>query len=246
MLVHGFSEHMWYYQPMAKNLSEKGIAVHMMDLPGHGMAEGIRGHIDKFDEYLDNINLLMIENPHFLKTKPVFLLGHSLGGLIAAQYCLQRKHKFSGLMLTSPLTGLSPLSSLPLFALMRFLAKKHRNEPFPKTNGVKSLSRNPEQWLVYRSDPCRGRMVSPNLYLIMVSMAKKLQLFAPSLKLPLLMFISEKDRVVSPTAGQRFFENVGSRDKSLVVFAEAMHELFQEVESEQVLESIFTWIKDRV
>ncbi len=246
VLVHGFSEHMWYYHEMARTLSESGIAVHMMDLPGHGMAEGIRGHIDRFGEYLDNVDLLWKDNPNYLKTKPAIILGHSLGGLISAQYVLRRTHNFQGMMLTSPLTGFDVIGSLPVNLAVRLLAKNHRNDPIPKPTGVKALSRNPDQWPVYLSDPCRGRMITPNLYLLMLSMTEKLQEHASSIKLPLLMFISEKDKVVDPHAGQRFFRNLGSSDKTLVVFSEAMHELFQEAECGQILETMQKWINDRV
>ncbi|MCG8339328.1 MAG: lysophospholipase [Proteobacteria bacterium] len=246
VVVHGFSEHMWYYHDVAKTLSESGVAVHMMDLPGHGMAEGIRGHIDRFDEYLDNVDLLWKDNPFYLKTKPTFILGHSLGGLISAQYVLRRTHTFQGLILTSPLTGFGAISSLPATLLASLLAKNHRNDPIPKPAGVKALSRNPNQWPVYLSDPCRGRMITPNLYLLMLSMSGKLQEYASSIKLPILMFVSEKDKVVDPYAGQRFFGNVGSSDKKLIVFSEAMHELFQEVECGQILETMQVWINDRI
>lgn len=246
VIVHGFSEHMWYYQTVAKQLSETGMAVHMMDLPGHGMAEGIRGHIDRFGEYLDNLEMLTSENPHYLKTKPTFLLGHSLGGLIAAHYCLRRKHSFKGLILTSPLAGLHKPGSLPVYLLARLMAKNHRNEPYPKPIGVRALSRNPEQWPIYYSDPCRGRLITPNLFLLMNTMSKRLQDYAPHLHIPLLMFITDKDRVVSPDAGRKFFRKVGSEDKSLVVFSDAMHELFQEEECAQILDIMQGWIGERI
>lgn len=246
VIIHGFSEHMQYYQAVAQAFCDRGIAVQMMDLPGHGMAEGTRGHIDRFDEYLDNVNLLRTANPHYLKTKPTFILGHSLGGLISALYCLRREHTFKGLILTSPLTGFEPLASLPIRAFFRFLAKYHRNIPIPKPVGVKALSRNPQQWTVYYSDPCRGRLISPHLYEIMHTQAEDLQTRAASLELPVLMFLAKKDTVVSPQAGQRFFANLASPDKSLVFFTEAMHELFQEVEWSQIVAAVHGWMLDRV
>ena len=246
VVVHGFSEHMIYYQAMAQWLSQNGVAVHMMDLPGHGMSGGMRGHIDDFREYLDNVDLLIQSNPYCLRTKPTFLLGHSLGGLIAVHYCLRKKNNLKGLLLSSPLSGFPAPSSWIHLALVRFLSREHLNEPFPKPAGVKSLSRNPDQWKVYQSDPCRGRLITPKLYLAMAQKTEELQLAAPALTLPLLAFISAKDSVVCPDATQQFFKAVGSKDKSLVVFAEAMHELFQEEESEQLLQKSLSWMKARI
>ncbi|MBU2513257.1 lysophospholipase [bacterium] len=246
VVVHGFSEHMVYYQTMAKVLSEQGIAIHMMDLPGHGMAGGRRGHIDAFEEYLDNLDQLFSGNPFFLKSKFTFLLGHSLGGLVAAHYCLSRVHVLKGLILSSPLIGFSFFDTIKVLPLARYLARNHRNEPLPKPAGVKSLSRNPDQWEVYYSDPCRGRLISPNLYLEVNAMSRKLQQAASAVTLPLLMFVASKDSVVSPEAAQSFFSRVNSDDKSLVIFTEAMHELFQEQESGQILEIIQSWIRQRI
>ncbi len=246
VIVHGFSEHMAYYQSMGSVLSEQGIAVHMMDLPGHGMSGGRRGHIDSFQDYLDNLDQLLHGNPFFLKSKVTFLLGHSLGGLISIHYCLGRAHRLKGLILSSPLIGFSFIDTIKILPLAKYLAKNHRNQPFPKPVGVKSLSRNPDQWELYYSDPCRGRLISPNLYLEVNAMIRRLQHESSSFSLPLLMFVSSRDTVVSPETAQRFFSRVSSEDRSLVVFTEAMHELFQEQESGQILDIITSWITQRI
>ena len=245
VLIHGLCEHIDCYGSVAENLSNQGIAIHLMDLPGHGMAQGIRGHIDHYREYLDNITLLVEKNPNFLAGKPAFLMGHSLGGLIATQYCLRRENHFRGLILTSPLIGFVKPGSVITSFVAEKLAKNHSNHPFPKPNSPKSLSRNPDHWQFYNSDPLRGRLITPNLYLQMAAMIKSLNLASSALSIPLLMFISTKDRVVSPEASKLFFARVGSRDKSMVVFTQAMHELLQEQERKQVLDRVQSWIRDR-
>ncbi len=246
VLIHGFSEHMRYYFSAAENLCAKGIAVHMMDLPGHGAAEGIRGHIDDFQEYVDNIDLILNENPNFLKTKPVYLLGHSLGALISVHYCFQKRFDFKGLILCSPLTGFQMPGSIPVIMMAHLLSRKKPDHPYPKPTGVKDLCRNPKQWKVYFSDPYRVRTITPSLYLSMESKTHSLQDNAATLQLPLLVFSSVKDTIVSPDAVRRFLGNVGSADKTAVFFTEAMHELFQEEEKDQMLDKIHAWIMERI
>lgn len=246
VVVHGFAEHMRYYYEMAEELSQKGVAVHLMDLPGHGLSDGRRGHIDDFQDYLDNVHLFFHSYPHFLKTKPAFLLGHSLGGLIATQYCLQQKPKIEGLVLCSPLTGFCSLMSVVTTILAKIIARKNPAYLIPKPSGVASLSRNPQKWPQYYNDPYRLRTISPHLYLSMGQQADMLQNLASELSVPLLLFYTAKDQVVSAADISRFFAKVGSRDKTAVVFTEAMHELFQEVEQKEVLEKMWVWMNERL
>ncbi len=246
VVVHGFAEHMRCYADVARWLSKKGIAVHLMDLPGHGLSDGPRGHIDEFREYLDDVHLFFHSYPHFLKTKPTFLLGHSLGGLIASQYWLRHKPKINGLILSSPLTGFCSLMSVLTTVVAKIISRRDPSFLIPKPSGVTSLSRDPAMWQRYRNDPYRLRTISPSLYLSMKDQTKLLHERASELSVPLLLFYTAKDQVVSSAAIARFFDHVGSEDKTSVVFAEAMHELFQEVEQEMVLEKLHVWMTERL
>ena len=246
VVVHGFSEHKRCYYEMAEKLCHKGIAVHLLDLPGHGLSDGPRGHIDDFQDYLDDVHLFFHSYPHFLKPKPVFLLGHSLGGLIATQYCLQQKPKIKGLILSSPLTGFCSLTSVAITILAKIIARNNPAYLIAKPSGVRFLSRDPKKWEGYRSDPYRVRTISPYLFLSMGQQSRLLQSRASELNHPLLVFYTAKDQVVSVAAIARFFANVGSRDKTAVVFTEAMHELFQEVEQKEVQEKMWVWMNERL
>lgn len=246
VIVHGFAEHMRCYTEVARGLAADGIAVHLMDLPGHGLSDGPRGHIDDFREYLDDVHLFFHSYPHFLKTKPTFLLGHSLGGLIACHYCLAYKPKIKGLILTSPLTGFESLLSVFVTIVAKAIARKDPAFLIPKPSGEASLSRDPAKWERYRNDPYRLRTISPNLYLSMIQRSRQLQERAAELSLPLLVFYSALDQLVSPAAINRFFRNTGVEDKTAVVFTEAMHELFQEVEHKLVLEKMRLWMTERL
>lgn len=246
VIVHGFAEHMRCYGDTVQLLVDRGIAVHMLDLPGHGLSDGPRGHVDDFVEFLEDLHLCFHSYPHFLKTKPTFLLGHSLGGLIASQYCLHYQPRIKGLILSSPLTGFSSMMSTVTHLLMRVVARRDPAFLIPKPSGVMTLSRDPVKWQRYRNDPYRLRTISPNLYLSMTNQARLLQDRAPEISVPLLLFYTALDQVVSPSDISRFFNNVGSSDKLSVVFTQAMHELFQEQEQRLVLDKMCSWMSERV
>ena len=246
VVVHGFAEHMRCYTDVARQLSKMGIAVHMMDLPGHGLSDGPRGHIDDFEEFLDDVHLFFHSYPHFLKTKPTFLLGHSLGGLISTHYCLRHQPRINGLILSSPLAGFCSLMSVLTTVMANVIARKDPAFLIPKPSGVTSLSRDPAQWQRYRNDPYRLRTISPNLYLSMNEQSRLLQERSFELSIPLLLFYTTRDQVVSSAAIARFFDKAGSDDKTAVVFTEAMHELFQEKERGAVIEKMRVWMTDRL
>ena len=242
VLIHGFSEHYRSYCSFAEKCGKKGIAVHSMDLPGHGLADGVRSHIDDFQDYIANVDLLFEVNPNFQKVS-TYLFGHSLGGLIASHYCLQRNPKINGLIFTSPLFGF-PLTTRPMLYLANILAGKNPDTLFPVPFNVGRLSRNKKSQLFYRSDPYRGHCISPRLLLLMHDYCRRLHDNATDIRLPVLLFMTNGDKIVSIDAIRRFVARCGAEDKTLVAFADAMHELIQEKENMQILDKIHSWITE--
>ncbi len=102
LLVHGFIEHGGRYAPTAEALARRGYAVSVMDLRGHGKSDGPRCWIRSFDEYIDDLDCFFDRVVRRAEGKPVFVLGHSLGGLIAVLWCIRCQRKPSGLILSGP------------------------------------------------------------------------------------------------------------------------------------------------
>ena len=244
-IVHGFSEHIDNYQDVISLLNENGISCHIMNLPGHGLSEGIRGHIDDFQDYIDNLDLFFKSNPYQHPDLPVFLLGHSLGGAIVNRFCLKNQVNINGIILTSPLFGF-PLSNKIFSLMFRWLARKDKTRFFPKPFVFKHLNRTESKEKLYTSDPLRLHCISPALFLELEKNITKTKISAGKLKTPLLIFASSKDKVVSFDAIARYYQNVSSKDKKLVSYGEAMHELLQEEEQVQIIKIASDWIKKRI
>ena len=138
MLVHGFIEHGGRYAPTAEALARRGYAVSVMDLRGHGKSDGPRCWIRSFDEYIDDLDRFFDRVVRRAGGKPVFVLGHSLGGLIAVLWCIRcQRESLSGLILSGPvlqvrqqlfpwLRHLAGLASL-LFPRLRLVRMGGRN-----------------------------------------------------------------------------------------------------------------------
>ena len=102
LLVHGLIEHGGRYAPTAEALARHGFAVSVTDLRGHGKSEGPQCWIRAFDEYLDDLDVFFDRGVRRAEGKPLFVLGHSLGGLIALLWCIRRQEGPSGLILSGP------------------------------------------------------------------------------------------------------------------------------------------------
>ena len=121
VLVHGFVEHSGRYAPLAEDLNRQGYAVYAMDLRGHGRSEGPRCFVRRFDQYLEDLDLFLDRVAAAEPDKPLFLLGHSMGGLIVARWAISRPARqadLRGLILSGPALRVGR----GLFPLLRHLA----------------------------------------------------------------------------------------------------------------------------
>jgi lysophospholipase len=244
-IIHGFSEHIDNYQDIIPILNNSGFSCHIMDLPGHGFSEGIRGHIDDFRDYTKNLDLFTKSNPYHQANKPVFLMGHSLGGAIVHDFALENNIDINGIILFSPLFGL-PLNNKLLSPLFRWLSRKNKTLQIPKPCVVKHLNRTVAKKEYYQTDPLRLHCISPNLFLELEKNIVSSKTSASKLKTPLLIFASSKDQVVPYDSIMQYYQKVSSFDKKLVSYGEAMHELLQEEEHGQILTIASDWIKKRI
>ncbi len=242
-LVHGLAEHRGCYLKWFSQLNALGIAVHSLDLPGHGLAEGVRGHIYSLQDYIDCLEQLRTENPHFIESLPSFVFGHSMGGLIASHYMQQNPGNFLGMILCSPLCGFDCLHGAVARLVAKYLMRKDPSMPVPKPPGFDALSRDPAMRQVYLTDPLRVLVLSPAHYLQMLDWSAEIQRVAPDIQTPSLVFMADKDKVVSPRAIQTFYQKLGSPDKSLVVFTYAFHEIIQEREKEELTPILLNWVE---
>ena len=153
VIVHGYAEHGGRYGHVGEFLARRGYAVYAFDLRGHGRSEGERAFVNSFDEYLDDAGSFLETVRGRNPGRPLFLLGHSLGGAIATLFTIERKPDIRGLVLSGPLikfsSGISPVHK----ALALLVGSIFPRLPAAKRLDSRFISRDPRVVDQYERDP---------------------------------------------------------------------------------------------
>lgn len=240
-LVHGIHEHSGRYAYVASQLMLRGIEVHAFDLRGHGESEGPRGQIESFDDYLDDLDRFIAHVQATATEAPLFLMGHSMGGLIAATWWASRPtDAFAGLILSSPALQLPPQNALLLTAapvISRFLPRLAVGKL-----DLADLSRDPAVQAQYANDPLNT--VKP------VQARTGWELYQTSLRHdptnevfsgPIYVFHGTEDHITDP-AGSRALAEHAPGDVTLKLWEGLRHETMNEPERDKVIAALADWI----
>ncbi len=242
VIVHGFGEHSGRYEPLAHALCARQFAVYAADHRGHGHSEGKRGHIDRFDELIDDLDR-MIDLALMFDQKPrLFLIGHSGGGLIAVRYASRYQHRIQGLVLSSPLFGIALPIPRPKLLIGRFLAKILPR--FTMRSGVdpSTVSHDAELVARYADDPLVHDRISMRFYEEISHAINRATHDAQTLTVPTLTLQAGDDRVVSSKAAHQWYAALTARDKTWKLYNGWYHELFNEVGRAEVYREVVQWI----
>lgn len=245
VIVHGLGEHLGRYAHVAEAFTENGIHVYGFDQRGFGRSEGLRGHTPSFQHLMDDIYLaIQHARQDAGEDLPLFLYGHSLGGLEVLYFGLRSENTLSGVIATNPGLDLSNLSqaNLKIAKIGAALLPKIRVTSGLDTDG---LSRDPEVVKVYLNDP----LVHNKASLMLANEGTKATGYvlghAADWKHPLLLMHGTADRVVSIKGTDSFFKAV-SGDVTYKRWEGLFHELHNEPEKEEVIQVMVDWIKSRV
>lgn len=244
-IVHGWAEHGGRYEHTARYLSERGYEVWAVDLRGHGLAEGPRAYVEDMEELVRDVDQFLSHVRASGAAKPLFLLGHSLGGCTSTLYVLRRAHDLAGLILSGPALQLgkdfSPVKIAATRALGRFVPRL----PVEKLSSA-SISRDPEVVRQYDNDPLNYRgWARAGFGLAFVRAAEEIGRRMNEIKLPLLVLQGGQDRIINRDGGAALHREARSKDKRYVVYEELYHEVLNEPEKEKVLGDVAAWLDER-
>ena len=246
LIVHGLNEHCGRYQHLAEYFTDKSFAVYGLDQIGHGKSEGTRAYLNSFSEFTDTlleyIKMIKERQPEL----PIFLVGHSLGGLIGAKLLIDHPHQIEGAILSGSLV-LIPENISPLTIRIGKIVANI----FPKLGlaGVDpyGLSRDPDVVQAYIDDPLvySGKATT----ILSVKINETMEIIAAQgkqINQPLLILHGGEDQIVPPASSQFLYDLVSSVDKKLVFYDGFYHEIYNEPGHEEIFEDILSWLQNRL
>ena len=242
LVVHGLGEHSGRYMNIVGHFVPLGYAVYGLDHIGHGKSDGRREFVESFDDFTAPLTIFYKMVAEWQPGIPIFLLGHSLGGLIASYYLLDHQDKFKGAIISAPTVEIGDSVTQLTITMAKVLSKIA-----PKA-GVMSLdattiSKDPEVVAAYISDPLvfhgktTARLGAELLSAMMRSSAE-----AGTIRLPVIIVQGAEDALVEPHGAQMLYDTIGSEDKTLKIYKGLWHEVFNEPERAIVLKDVEDWL----
>jgi alpha-beta hydrolase superfamily lysophospholipase len=233
LLVHGYAEHGGRYHHVVEALVARGYRVAALDLRGHGRSEGVRGHCDRFDDYLGDLDDLFEElnkSSEWKGTGKPVLLGHSFGGLLSFLYGLANPGRVRGTFLSSPFFGIKLAVPAVKRGAAQVLSRLVPTFALPSGLSGRDVTHDAEMVKQYDEDPLNGKGATARWYTETTKAHVRALELAPQFTGPLAIFAAGADRVVSVEATKAVFQRVGSAKKSLRVLDGQFHEIFNEVD----------------
>ena len=242
LVVHGFAEHSGRYMNIVNRFVPDGYAVYGLDHPGHGRSEGARACVNSFADYTGTLAEFARMVSVWQPGKPVFLVGHSMGGLIGTLHLIDRQQGLNGAILSAP--GVKVPDNISKFTV--FMGKVI-SSIMPRLGIITleedAVSRDAAVLAAYRNDPLvyHGK-VTARLGAEMLKAMSRVEAEALRITLPILILQGTGDRLVPPSGAQMLYDLVSSADKKLIFYNGFYHEVFNEPEHDRALADVGNWL----
>jgi alpha-beta hydrolase superfamily lysophospholipase len=219
-----------------------GYAVYALDHLGHGKSDGTREYVERFADFTDTLATYYRMVAGWQPGKPIFLLGHSMGGLIATTYLLDHQADFRGAVISAPAIAVGASISPVTIALGKVAAVLA-----PKMGvlalDVDGIARDPAVVQAYVADPLNFHgKTTARLAAEMLKAMQRVSAEVGTITLPFIVVQGSADRLVDPAGAQMLNDRAGSQDKTIKIYDGLYHEVFNEPERDQVLADVAAWL----
>ncbi len=242
LVVHGLGEYCGRYMNVVNHFVPLGYAVYGLDHIGHGKSGGAREFIERFADFTDTLEIYYDMVKGWQADKPIFLLGHSMGGLITSYYLLDHQADFKGAVISAPSIKVSDNISQATITLGKILSVLT-----PKAGllalDASGVSRDPKVVDAYVNDPLVFHGKTPaRLAAELLKAMMRVTAEVEKITLPFIVLQGSEDKLVDPGGAQMLYDRASSQDNTIQVYQGLYHEVFNEPERARVLGDVETWL----
>lgn len=241
IIVHGLGEHGGRYMNLVQPLVADGYAVYAFDNRGHGRSPGKQGYVNSFDEYRQDVAVFQKLVQGEEGERPLFIMGHSLGGLIALYTILHDSSGYTAAVISAPALDTGGVSAV-LMTASKILSRLKPDLSVATGLDATAISRDPEAVKAYQTDPLVHGAGTPRLAVESQAAMTWCQENAGNLQIPILMIHGTNDRITSPTASRAFFDKLTVKDKTYISYDGGYHESLNDIHHVQVAADIQNWL----
>ena len=236
--MHGLGEHAGRHVATAERLARQGADVVRFDLRGCGRSDGAKQWIERFDDYVDDVEAVRHWAETTLPPRPLVLMGHSLGGAVAIHAAARRPAGLSGVVLSSPAYLPGGGVSAAKIAVGRLLSRWTPRLRIPGSLDLTAISRDPAVIEAYRKDElcCSFNTVRQGDEILKA--LATIPAHCARIPVPVLILHGAADRLVQCEGSRTILAALGSQDKTLEVFPGGYHELYNDLERETFYEKV--------
>lgn len=244
---HGLGSHSGLQEFVAKQFASKGYIFYAPDLRGFGTFPGRKGHVDSYNEYDEDIKLLVEQIKEGHADTKLFLFGHSLGAIHAIRYIMKYPNApVAGLITPCPAVSERLKVSAATRAMGAAMSKMNVKMYIDNGLDYDLLAQNQEVVKLNREDPLRFDKATPRYAMEGLAASKDTFESAFKIKLPIIVLQTGKDQILIPEKNKEFFDRIGAQDKTWKLYPELYHQPFEDPDGDVVLADVFSWIEKRL
>lgn len=243
VIVHGFNSHSGYYQWTADQLVDSGYEAYALDLRGRGNSDGERFYIEDMNEFVGDVDQMVSIVKATHPGLPVFVLGHSAGGVLSCLYMLAHQDRVNGFICESfayqvpaPDFAIAVLKGLSHLAPHAHVVKL-KNEDFSRDAAAVEAMNN---------DPLIAHEVQPTRTMQQLAVAdERLKKEFSNIQVPLFIIHGSQDKATKPSGSEFFYKQSSSTDKTLKIYEGHYHDMLNDLDKEVVMADILDWLNKR-